>query len=285
MKDFINQQYLDKKNTKMRRIFQTFRMPSDKDPKDENGWSKTEDDIILEITKYSKKSIWKYCGKILIDKTPRECKRRYDYLIKKYRKGRWTKEEDEIMLALYEKFGKNWVLFSKIMKSRKPKQIRIRFLDFIDPKLIKTPFTREEDEKLIKVYKQDNCNWRLIRENFPLRPFNSLKRRLKKLIPGFKITSCMKFCRKTKLNKKNFISNGNSLYDNDYSTKPNNTITNQINYSSCCSNTSNTDTTLKKNSEADYINDINNVFENLKYDNKYFFFRTMQNEFICSEDS
>lgn len=191
MKDFLNRKISKKQN-----IFWTYREPSSNEPKDRYGWSKGEDNLLLDIVNFCNDGIWKSCANILKNKNIRECKRRYKFLLKSNKKGRWTKEEDKMILAMYENLGKNWVLFSKIIKTRTPKQIRIRFLDFIDSKLDKSPFKKEEDEKLIKIYQIENCDWKLIREYFPNRPFNMLKRRLKKLIPGFKIVNYMKYCRK-----------------------------------------------------------------------------------------
>lgn len=275
-----------------RYIFQTFRMPFDGEKKDETGWAQSEDNIILHVVKSLNKNIWKTCAKILKKRNARECKKRFKFLNKHQRKGRWTKEEDEIILSLYEKFGKNWVLFSKILKTRTPKQIRIRFLDFLDTELIKAPFSKEEDDKLIKISQEDSCDWKVIRKAFPQRPFNMLKRRLKKLIPGFKIVNCMKYCRKSPRNSKSrqekIARELNSLKDlkgaalQIYNSP--NTASGRI-FSDTNKNSSEVKFMSDFDSDPEFGSNLNNVFDELKHTNTtYFFLRDLTNKLINSDN-
>jgi hypothetical protein len=67
----------------------------------------------------------------------------------KYKKGRWTKEEDDVLNQLVSLYGqKSWKKISDYMKCRSPIQCLHRWTKILQPGLIKGPWTNEEDRKL-----------------------------------------------------------------------------------------------------------------------------------------
>ena len=158
----------------------------------QNIWSISEDKLLLEIHQKTKKNVWIISSKLIKTKSPLECKKRFRKINTLLKKGRWTQEEDEKLTILTSKFGKNWILFSKIFKNRSTEQIRIRYSEYLVRKLSKIRFSSTEDLMLKRIYYEGNPNWKLIKQTFPERSFFQLKRRLKILIPDFQIKNKLK---------------------------------------------------------------------------------------------
>lgn len=73
--------------------------------------------------------------------------------------GKWTKEEDNLLLKGYETHGNNWAEIAKVLKTRSSKQIRSRFLNYLNNNLDKSPFTEEEDNLMISLYPYLKSKW------------------------------------------------------------------------------------------------------------------------------
>lgn len=67
-------------------------------------------------------------------------------------KGVWTKEEDFTLETLVNKGFRFWKEISSHIPGRTPKQCRERWQQNLHPSLIRTPFTPEEDDRLLKLH-------------------------------------------------------------------------------------------------------------------------------------
>lgn len=47
-------------------------------------------------------------------------------------KGRWSPEEDQKIQSAYKKFGRNWALISKSLEGRNAKQVRERYINYLE---------------------------------------------------------------------------------------------------------------------------------------------------------
>ena len=47
----------------------------------------------------------------------------------------WSTEEDQTVINLVKKVGKNWKLLSELLGTKNGKQIRERFINKLDPKI------------------------------------------------------------------------------------------------------------------------------------------------------
>jgi hypothetical protein len=74
-------------------------------------------------------------------------------------------------------FGNNWKKISISMPGRNARQCRERWNWHLDPDINKGPFTREEDELLLRKRDQDGLGWKGMEEFFPGRTDNKLKGR------------------------------------------------------------------------------------------------------------
>lgn len=64
---------------------------------------------------------------------------------------RWSKYEDVLLKSLVDKHGENWDIIGPHFKDRLEQQVQQRWAKVLNPELIKGPWTRDEDEKVIEL--------------------------------------------------------------------------------------------------------------------------------------
>nr|AAH70808.1 Myb1 protein [Xenopus laevis] len=79
-------------------------------------------------------------------------------------KVKWTPEEDETLKALVKKHGQGeWKTIASNLNNRTEQQCQHRWLRVLHPDLVKGPWTKEEDEKVIELVKKYGTkHWTLI---------------------------------------------------------------------------------------------------------------------------
>jgi hypothetical protein len=166
-------------------------------------WTEEEDKILKEKAEEFKYKNWNTIATFIPGRTSIQCSARYRRIRPGLIKGAWDKEEDNKLLSLYEKYGKNWAAISKEMAHRTGKQIRDRFLNSLDSKFDRGKFTEEEDQAIIKYYKVYGNSWAKIAKKLKTRTGDMVKNRfyssLKKVI--FKNKYLLKKKRERRNNK------------------------------------------------------------------------------------
>lgn len=77
--------------------------------------------------------------------------------------GYWSNAEDEILKAAVIKYGFNqWSRISSLIARKSAKQCKARWYEWLDPSIKKTPWTKEEEEKLLHLAKTFPSQWRTI---------------------------------------------------------------------------------------------------------------------------
>uniref|UniRef100_A0A8D0GGR3 Myb-related protein B n=1 Tax=Sphenodon punctatus TaxID=8508 RepID=A0A8D0GGR3_SPHPU len=79
-------------------------------------------------------------------------------------KVKWTHEEDERLRTLVRQYGQNdWKFLASHFPNRSDQQCQYRWLRVLNPDLVKGPWTKEEDQKVIELVKKYGTKqWTLI---------------------------------------------------------------------------------------------------------------------------
>lgn len=77
--------------------------------------------------------------------------------------GAWSNTEDEVLKAAVSKYGLNqWARVSTLLPKKTSKQCRARWQEYLDPRIRKSDWSREEDEKLLRLARLMPNQWRSI---------------------------------------------------------------------------------------------------------------------------
>ena len=77
-------------------------------------------------------------------------------------RGSWLREEDAILVDLIKKGFKFWKEIADKMPGRTSKQCRERWQQNLQPSLSRTPFTPEEDAKIVSLHNEMGNKWAYI---------------------------------------------------------------------------------------------------------------------------
>ena len=81
-------------------------------------WTKEEDSKLLELGNDNNYKNWKEISMKMKNRTPTQCAGRYNRIKPGIIKGSWTAEEDEMLMNLIKKYGRNWSFISSIIVSK-----------------------------------------------------------------------------------------------------------------------------------------------------------------------
>lgn len=140
-------------------------------------WTKEEDKNLFEAVNRCGGKNWKKISELMKNRSSTQCSQRWRRLLQVRKKQSWTFDEDKKLFELVEKYGTNWGFIAKIIEGRTGKQVRERFLNKLDPKILREKFTEEEDNIIIEGYLEYGSKWKVIAKNLKGRPENMVKNR------------------------------------------------------------------------------------------------------------
>ncbi len=146
------------------------------DMKKQLKWTKENDKRLIGlIENYPRPKInWSEIADHFDHKTKTQCYSRYRQINPSLNKGTWSKNEEELLVELVNKYGKNWAKIATIHKTRSGKQIRDHFNYCINNK---NNFTEEEDIKIKNLYLEYGNKFSMFTKYLPGRTGEAIKNR------------------------------------------------------------------------------------------------------------
>ena len=87
------------------------------------------------------------------------------------------KDDEDLVAAVLSCETRDWKIISKMLGKWTPRQCKERWKNYVDPSLLKTNWTPEEDTILVQKYSQFGSEWKKIQEFLPGRAINAIKNR------------------------------------------------------------------------------------------------------------
>uniref|UniRef100_A0A7N2KVY6 Uncharacterized protein n=1 Tax=Quercus lobata TaxID=97700 RepID=A0A7N2KVY6_QUELO len=140
-------------------------------------WTAEEDELLRRAVEHYKGKSWKRIAECFKDRTDVQCLHRWQKVLNpELFKGPWSKEEDEKIIELVNRYGsKKWSTIAEALPGRIGKQCRERWHNHLNPNISKEPWTEEEELALIRAHQIYGNKWAELSKFLPGRTDNAIK--------------------------------------------------------------------------------------------------------------
>ncbi|KAJ0247360.1 Transcription factor MYB3R-1 [Hirschfeldia incana] len=140
-------------------------------------WTPEEDQVLCKAVERFQGKNWKKIAECVKDRTDVQCLHRWQKVLNpELVKGPWSKEEDNTIIALVEKYGPTkWSTICQHLPGRIGKQCRERWHNHLNPAINKNAWTQEEELTLIRAHQIYGNKWADLMKFLPGRSDNSIK--------------------------------------------------------------------------------------------------------------
>ncbi|KAF9615418.1 hypothetical protein IFM89_023079 [Coptis chinensis] len=140
-------------------------------------WTAEEDTLLCRAVQRFKGRNWKKIAECFKDRTDVQCLHRWQKVLNpELVKGPWSKEEDDIIVEMVNKYGaKKWSTIAQALPGRIGKQCRERWHNHLNPAINKDAWTQEEELTLIRAHQLYGNKWAELTKFLPGRTDNSIK--------------------------------------------------------------------------------------------------------------
>jgi hypothetical protein len=149
-----------------------------------NQWNEEEDAKLTKLMNNFPYLTWTEISNHFNNRNPTQCMHRWNKVLQPgIKKGKWSREEDEVLINWVQKHGaQKWNKLATIIKGRTSKQIRDRWINNLNPNRSNFSWNDELDKALLINYLQYGSSWVMISKHIPNSSENMVKNRFYSLL-------------------------------------------------------------------------------------------------------